>query len=144
MHQTRTDIHLSDGTASMDIFHPDGVGPWPAVLFYMDGIGVRDELRGMAARFASHGHVVVLPDMYYRAQPFAPFDAATVFGDEAERARLMPILMAVTNEVAMKDAAIVLDWLAAQKEVAKGPVGCVGYCLGGRLALTAAGTFPDR
>ena len=29
-------------------------------------------------------------------------------------------------------------------EVAPGPFGMVGYCMGGRLALLAAATFPDR
>lgn len=144
MQRTKTEIQLSDGTASLDVFHPDGEGPWPGVLFYMDGIGMRDELREMAARFASYGYFVVAPDMYYRSQPYAPFDAATVFGDQAERARLMPIIMSITSERGMKDTEMVLDWLAAQDQVKKGPFGCVGYCLGGRLALTAAGTFPDR
>jgi carboxymethylenebutenolidase len=144
MKQTRTEIELADGTAAMDVFRPDGPGLFPAVLFYMDGIGVRDALREMAARFAAGGYYVVLPDLYYRSQPFAPFDAATAFANEAERARLMPMIMKVTNEPAMKDTARVLDWLDAQPEVRKGPVGCVGYCLGGRLALVAAGAFPER
>jgi carboxymethylenebutenolidase len=144
MHRSKTRIELAEGTADMDVFHPDGSGPWPAVIFYMDGIGVRDALREMAARFASHGYFVVLPDMFYRSQPFEPFDAASAFTNEAERARLMPILMRVTNEVGMKDTARLIDWLGTQKDVAPGPIGCVGYCLGGRLALAAAGSFPDR
>jgi carboxymethylenebutenolidase len=144
MNRTHTRIDLAEGTADMDVFHPDGPGPWPAVIFYMDGIGLRDELREMAARFASHGYFVVLPDLFYRSQPFEPFSAATAFSNEAERARLMPILMRVTNEVAMKDTAKLIEWLDAQKQVKRGAIGCVGYCLGGRITLAAAGTFADR
>lgn len=144
MNRTQTRIELADGTADVDVFHPDGSGPWPAVIFYMDGIGMRDELREMAARFASLGYFVVLPDLYYRSQPFEPFSASTAFSNEAERARLMPILMRVTNEVAMKDTALLIEWIDAQKEVRRGAIGCVGYCLGGRLAFAAAGAIPDR
>jgi carboxymethylenebutenolidase len=37
-----------------------------------------------------------------------------------------------------------LEFLAAQPEVQKGPIGVFGYCMGGRLSLIAAGTYPDR
>ena len=37
-----------------------------------------------------------------------------------------------------------LDFLAAQPEVADTKVGTTGYCMGGGLPLTAAGRFPDR
>ena len=37
-----------------------------------------------------------------------------------------------------------LDFLAEAPEVADGPVGTTGYCMGGGLALNAAGRFPDQ
>ena len=37
-----------------------------------------------------------------------------------------------------------LDFLADQPEVAGTKVGTTGYCMGGGLALNAAGRFPDR
>lgn len=44
----------------------------------------------------------------------------------------------------MADTRVFLDHLAAEPNVQRGPVGVTGYCMGGALALTAAGTFPDR
>jgi carboxymethylenebutenolidase len=44
----------------------------------------------------------------------------------------------------MSDTAAFLDWLAAEADVRPGPIGTTGYCLGGLMSLTAAGTFPDR
>lgn len=32
----------------------------------------------------------------------------------------------------------------AQPEVRPGPIGTTGYCMGGLMPLTAAGTCPDR
>jgi carboxymethylenebutenolidase len=44
----------------------------------------------------------------------------------------------------MSDTAAFLETLAARPDVKKGPFGTTGYCLGGFMALTAAGTYPDR
>ena len=45
---------------------PDGPGPYPGIIFYMDVPGIREELRNMARRIAKHGYFCLLPDMYYR------------------------------------------------------------------------------
>ncbi len=44
----------------------------------------------------------------------------------------------------MADMPAFLDALTDDFQVRAGPVGIVGYCMGGRLALIAAGTYPDR
>ena len=43
----------------------DGI-PAPAIIFYMDAPGYREELRNMARRIAKAGYFCILPDMYYR------------------------------------------------------------------------------
>src|SRR5437899_12610370 len=45
---------------------PDGSGPFPGVILYMDAPGTREELRNMARRIAKHGYFCLLPDLYYR------------------------------------------------------------------------------
>ena len=42
----------------------------------------------------------------------------------------------------MSDTRAFLDYLAAQPEVQAGGVGITGYCMGGLMSLTAAGTYP--
>ena len=44
----------------------------------------------------------------------------------------------------MSDTAAFLDYLAAQRDVKPGGIGTTGYCMGGLMSLTAAGTYPDR
>jgi carboxymethylenebutenolidase len=44
----------------------------------------------------------------------------------------------------MRDVGACLDWLSLQPQVKGDKVGCTGYCMGGGIALRAAGTFPDR
>ena len=40
--------------------------PAPAIIFYMEAPGYREELRNMARRIAKAGYFRILPDMYYR------------------------------------------------------------------------------
>jgi carboxymethylenebutenolidase len=50
---------------------PDEGGPFPAVLFFMDGFGVRPVLQRMADRIADWGLYVLQPNLFYRARPRA-------------------------------------------------------------------------
>lgn len=38
-HQTR--IPTADGLCPVHVLTPAGTGPWPAVIFYLDGFGIR-------------------------------------------------------------------------------------------------------
>src|SRR5204863_5465006 len=73
-----------------------------------------------------------------------PFNMETVFSDAVERKRLMSLVGSVTKDAAARDTGAMLDFLAAQPEVSDAKVGTTGYCMGGGLALNAAGRFPDR
>jgi carboxymethylenebutenolidase len=144
MSQTKINIKTPDGVADCYLFHPSGKGPWPAVIFFMDGIAIRPALLAMAERLSSNGYYVLLPDMFYRAGPYEPFDGATVFNGGPERDRLMKLMQTVNNGSAMRDTGAFLDYLAQQSMVTRSKVGCTGYCMGGRFSLLAAGTYPDR
>jgi carboxymethylenebutenolidase len=141
----RIEITTEDGVCPAHVFHPPGTGPWPAVLFYMDGIGIRPALFEMAEHLAAHGYYVVLPDLYYRAGPYAPMDAKRVFSDPAARQELMDKYIGKLDQAkAMRDTQAVLAFLANQPAAAPGKIGATGYCMGGRMALAAAGHFPER
>jgi carboxymethylenebutenolidase len=137
-------IPTPDGTCDASLHTPAGTGPWPAVIMFPDAGGVRDTFHAMAQQLADLGYAVLLPNMYYRLGDVEPFDFTTVFSDPAERKRLMGLVASVTKEAATRDTEAMLDFLAAQPEVADAKVGTTGYCMGGGLALTAAGRFPDR
>lgn len=116
----------------------------PGVILYMDAFGIRPALLDMAARLAATGYNVLLPDLYYRLEPTAPFEPATAFKDPAEMARLGPRFKSLTSALVMEDTAAYLEYLGSQTTVLAQKTGCVGYCMGGRFALAAAGTFPER
>ncbi len=145
MNGTKIEIRTKDGVADAYISHPAGAGSWPAVLFFMDGLGWRPTLFEMADRLASNGYYVLLPNMFWRSGEFVPFDVRTVFSGGAEMERLMKIVSAVTDESAMRDTETFLEFLAGRPEVKDAHrVACTGYCMGGGIAILAACSFPDH
>ena len=139
------DIPTRDGICPAFVYTPGGDGPWPAVLMYMDGPGMRPAIQEVAERLAQNGYYVLLPDLFYRSGPYAPIDAATVFTDKALRdAHIAKFMMPATPERMMSDTDAFLAFIDTDDQAAPGPYGVTGYCMGGRLALIAAGTYPDR
>jgi len=142
---TTIDLTTEDGVCPAHVFHPPGAGPWPAVLFFMDGIGIRPALFEMAERLAAHGYYVILPDLYYRSGPYEPLDAKRIFTDPELRKSLMTKFSGKLGQAnALRDTRAVLAFLASQPAVAPGKIGATGYCMGGGFAIAAAGHFPER
>ena len=129
---TKDSITTADGSCAVTVATPEGTGPWPAVVMYPDAGGPRQTFDDMAARLAALGYVVLVPDIYYRDAGWAPFDMATAFSDETERARLFGMMRKVTQDIMAADAAAFFDYLAARPEVSGDKFGTTGYCMGGR------------
>lgn len=137
------EVKTRDGVAPCHFFNTAETAKRPGVIFYMDAIGIRPALCDMAERLASNGYHVLLPDLYYRSGPVKPFVAESAFKEGPERERLMQMLRSINNKLVMEDTAAFLAFLESQPMVT-GKVGCVGYCLGGAFALSAAGTYPGQ
>jgi carboxymethylenebutenolidase len=139
-------IDTADGTCPASVFTPSGgTGPWPAAIFFMDGLGIRPTLDEMAQRLADAGFVVLLPDLYYRLGPYEPLVPAEVFASGDVREALGRFMGSTGNQKAAADTAAFLAYLAGRADVAPGTkVGTTGYCMGGGISLTAAATHPDR
>lgn len=135
---------IIDGSCTVQLFTPEGPGPWPGVVMYPDAGGVRATFHDMAAHLAGFGYAVLLPDVYYRYGRWAPFDMSTAFGDAAERNRLFGMLRSVTPEFMTVDAVAFFDYLASRPEVRGDRFGTTGYCMGGRTSLVVAGAVPER
>src|SRR5215471_13487310 len=138
-------IETNDGTCPSYVYKPSGAGPWPAVLVFMDGLGIRPAMLELGERLAGNGYFVLLPDLYYRSGPYEPMNPHKVFSDPEHRKVLMEKFMALATPASiMSDTAAFLDYIGAQKDVKPGGIGTTGYCMGGLMSLTAAGTYPDR
>jgi carboxymethylenebutenolidase len=142
---SKIEIKTRDGLCPSYTYRPAGAGPWPAVLVFMDGPGIRPAMLQLGQRLATHGYFVLLPDLFYRAGPYEPMDPKTLFSDPEKRKVLMEkFFPAAASANVMADIPAFLDFLAAQRDVRPGGIGTTGYCMGGRLSLIAAGTYPEH
>jgi carboxymethylenebutenolidase len=137
----RLDVQIPapDGQCKATLHRPDGQGPWPGVLVFPDAAGARETFGQMGDRLASMGYVALVPDIYYHAGEWAPFDVTTMFTDTQERARLVGLVSALTTDRVIADARAYAGFLLARPEVTGSAIGTTGYCLGGRMSLIAAG-----
>jgi len=143
MTQEHVSIHAKDGQCAAQVFTPDGAGPWPAVIFYMDAFGIRPAMVEMAKHVASAGYVVLLPDLFYRFGPYGPLAPKEVLAGDF-RATIGPMMASTDNHKAAEDTKAFLAYLDTRSDVEGKKVGTVGFCMGGGMAITAAGIYPDR
>jgi carboxymethylenebutenolidase len=120
---------------------PAAPGSYPAVIFYMDAPGYREELRMMARRIAKAGYFCVLPDLYYR---YGTVRFDTPRRDDAMSAVIKAAFTNLTTADVIDDTAGLLAFIDGQDNAKTGPVGCVGFCMSGCMAMTAAAVYPDR
>jgi carboxymethylenebutenolidase len=144
MSYEQVSIRTQDGDCPAYVFTPSGSGRHPAVIFYMDGLGIRPTIFEMGQRLASHGYVVLVPDLFYRVGHYGPLDPKEVFASGDARAALGHLFASTDNRRAGEDTAAFLAYLDGREDVDGTKVGTTGYCMGGGMSLTAAGTYPDR
>jgi len=133
------------------ITHPDGPGPYPGVIVYMDIWGLREELYDIARRIGTVGYYVMVPDLYHRQGEGIGFEYRDEQGrrislakmDAATQEKILKPLGNLTNTQVMEDTGAMLEFAKQGEPVRDGPWGCTGYCLGGRMVLCALGTYPD-
>ncbi len=139
MIERELDAVTSDGEMKTFIFHPEGDGPHPVVLYLMDAPSIRPQLKDMASRLATAGYYVMLPYLFYRGGAFREFGMS----DEDMHAR-RDLMASVTPTNIISDAEALLAVAAADPAARDGKVGAVGFCMSGGLTLALAKAFPQR
>jgi carboxymethylenebutenolidase len=142
-------IKTRDGICPASVFTPDDtpgerVGPWPGVIFFMDGLGIRPVMWEMGQRLADGGYLVLLPDLFYRLGSYPPRIPSQVLGDPKLRDEMRKSVTSLDRDRKVTDVAAFIEFLSSRPEVKGRRFGATGYCMGGNTSLTAAGAFPDR
>ncbi len=115
---------------------PWGSGPFPAVMVFQEAFGVNHHIRKVADKIAAEGYLAIAPELFHRTAP-AGFDSP--YGDFAA---VMPHFQALTTEGISNDVKAVYDWLSTQSNVIKNKIGCIGFCMGGRVSFIANSAVP--
>lgn len=141
------DIPTPDGAADAYLVHPAGAAAQPGVLLFQDAFGIRPALRAVADRIAASGYTVLVPNVFHRLGRAPVFDLPEFIGPDNRAAvfeRIVAAVREVSTEDLVRDAGAYLEWMAGAPQVADGPVGLTGYCMGVRLVLRTAAAYPDR
>jgi carboxymethylenebutenolidase len=109
------------------IARPDGPGPYPGVVLVHHALGWDEFYREFARRFAEHGYIAIVPNLYERFGHGTPDDVVA-----AQRGA-----GGVTDDSVVADVEASLNWVKANP-ASNGKVGIIGMCSGGRHAVLAA------
>jgi carboxymethylenebutenolidase len=102
----------------------------PAILLLPEMFGLTPAMRESADSFAALGHVVLAPNLFWRADRPEPL---AYEGAERDIASARPADLGIDRAIAD-----IADAVSALREMAPGaPIVAVGHCIGGRLAVLA-------
>ena len=113
MPRAEVTIKTHDGNCPASVFTPaNGKGPWPAVIFYMDGLGIRPVMWEMGQRLADGGYLVLQPDLYYRFGSYPPKVASEVLGNPKSMEELMKWVNSLDRDRKVSDSGAFLEFLS--------------------------------
>ena len=145
--ETNVTIKTPDGVCDAAFIHP-ATGSHPAVVVWPDAFGLRPSMRDIGKRLAAQGYSVLVPNPFYRVAKSPVFESASTFdfGDQAQRAKLTPLMGSINAAgAAERDATAYIAWLDMQPQVDRTKrVGTQGYCMGGALVVRTAAAVPGR
>ncbi|QLC25643.1 dienelactone hydrolase family protein [Parasphingopyxis algicola] len=112
-----------------------------AIIVIQEIFGVNAGIRAKCDHWASHGYLALAPDLFWRLKPGVELDPDV----ESEFQAALDLMGQFNQDQGVRDIEATIH--AARDEIGgetRAKVGCVGYCLGGRLAfMTAARTDID-
>lgn len=119
------------------VARPEGA-PKGAIIVIQEIFGVNPGIRQKCDKLAAEGWLAVAPDLFWRLKPGIELDPDV----QAEFTQALDWMGQFDQDTGIRDIEATIHHIRRTLGVAK--VGCVGYCLGGRLAyMTAARTDID-
>ena len=118
------EIESADGHFAAYLATPAS-GQGPGLIVLQEWWGLVPQIRDVCDRLARAGYVALAPDLYRGESTTDP--------DEAGR-----LMMSLEIERAGRDLEAAVDALRRQSATTGHKIGCIGFCMGGQLALYAA------
>ncbi len=126
-----------DATFGAYVAQPAGT-PKGAIIVIQEIFGVNPGICQKCDKLAAEGWLAVAPDLFWRLQPGITLDPDV----QAEFTQALDWMGQFDQDAGIRDIEATIHHIRRTLGVAK--VGCVGYCLGGRLAyMTATRTDID-
>lgn len=123
------EIKVDNNPMKLYVSHPDGAGPFPAVVVIQHQGGVDKFMEEMTEKVAAAGYFGITPDLYHRDAPDCRDDGPT------RRSRLR-------DATVIRDVNATVDFLKDHRLVHGERLGITGFCMGGRVAYLMAAANP--
>lgn len=127
------DISTPTGDMRTYVHRPVEASQYPTILFYSEIFQQTGPIERAAKIMASHGYVVLVPEVFHELNPIG-----TVLNyDDAGREKGNADKAAKDVEGYDSDNQAMIDWVKKQSW-SNGHIGAMGFCIGGHLAFRAA------
>lgn len=129
-------VEGESGRLDAYLVRPGDPGPRPAILVVQEVFGLTSDLRRICQRFAERGYVALAVDLYTGLAHPDP--------DRYDLAAGRAVMAGIPDRVILRNLHGGIDWLRRDAQVGAGapegprPVGAIGFCIGGALAMMLA------
>jgi len=131
-------LKVSDGTEMRAYSaRPSPAGRYPGLMVFQEAFGVNAHIRDLTGRFAREGYVAMAPELFHRTE--SGFEGRYDDFPSAKR-----LIQKLTNEGLEADVRATYEALCADSIVATGQIGCIGFCMGGRVSFLANAAVPVK
>jgi len=120
-------IRTDEGRTPVYLGAPERDLPGPAIVLMFHRDGIDEFTKGVVDRMVGQGYLVAVPDFYHRCPGETP---------PKERKALL------RDREVIADVAATVDYLCTRPDVAADCIVVMGHCMGGRMAMLAAGRLP--
>lgn len=120
-----------DDTFNCYVAHPEN-DPKAAIVVIQEIFGVNAGIRRKCDKLAEEGYLAVAPDLFWRLEPGVELDPDI----EEQFQKALDLMGKLNQDGAVRDIEATIRY--AREQIGGGKIGCVGYCLGGRLAFMSA------
>jgi len=132
MAMTRISRKNGDGFDAY-VARPQTGGDAPVVVVIQEIFGINAGIRGKCDWLAGQGFIAVAPDLFWRLEPGVQLTDKT----KEEWDKAFSLMNRFDIDEGIRDLQATVDTFR-DEDGATGKVGCIGYCLGGRLAYLMA------
>jgi carboxymethylenebutenolidase len=116
------------GGMNVHVSEPAGAGPHPGMVVCFHRPGIDEFVRTVTARLAKAGYVAAAPNFYHRRPKDEDSMEARKYQHDADLAA---------------DIGATLEALKKMPNVRADRIGVMGHCMGGRMAVLGAASFPE-
>ncbi|HSK40435.1 MAG TPA: dienelactone hydrolase family protein, partial [Arenibaculum sp.] len=130
---TEVTIQAADGGTFTGYLARPATGRGPGIVVIQEIFGVNQVMRDVCDGLAAQGYFALCPDLFWRQEPGIQLTDRT----DAEWARAFELYKGFSETKGVEDLIAALNLLRGT-DGCTGRVGCIGYCLGGKLAYLMA------